>query len=82
MIQNTGQMLGLYDEMTIVYRQVDAHKHSGSTLDHSTLIALYNGGLWARKFKNRNDPSKMHKTAYNMANYIQPAVRCQHASEA
>ena len=32
MTQNKSQMLGLYDEMTVMYGQLDAYKHSGSTL--------------------------------------------------
>ena len=73
MLQNNSQMLGLYDEMTVMYGQLDAYKHSGSTLDRSTLLDLYNGGSWARNFKNKNGPSKLQKTAFNMAGYIQPA---------
>ncbi len=47
MLHNKSQMLGLYDEMTVMYGQLDAYKHSGSTLDRSTLLDLYNGGSWA-----------------------------------
>ena len=56
-----------------MYGQLDAYKHSGSTLDRSTLLDLYNGGSWARNFKNKLGPSKMLKTALNMSGFIQPA---------
>ena len=73
MLRNGSQMLGLYDEMSVMYGQLDAYKHSGSTLDRSTLLDLYNGGSWARNFKNKLGPSKMLKTAFNMSGFIQPA---------
>ena len=73
MLRNGSQMLGLYDEMSIMYGQLDAYKHSGSTLDRSTPLDLYNGGSWARNFKNKLGPSKMLKTAFNMSGFIQPA---------
>ena len=72
MMCNGCQMLGLYDEMSIMYGQLDVYKRSGSTLDRSTLLDLYNGGSWARNFKNQSGPSKMSKTAFNMSGYIQP----------
>ncbi len=66
-LQNNDQMLGLYDEMTVMY---DAYKHYGSTLDRSTLLDLYNGGsIVARNFKNKNGPSKLLETAFNMAGF-------------
>ena len=73
MLNNGCQILGLYDEMSIMYGQLDAYKRSGSTLDRSTLLGLYNGGSWARNFKNQSGPSKMLKTAFNMSGFIQPA---------
>ena len=33
MSHNNGQVLSLYDEMSVMYQQLDAYKHSGSTLD-------------------------------------------------
>ena len=33
MSHNNGQVLGLYGEMSVMYQQLDAYKHSGSTLD-------------------------------------------------
>lgn len=73
MLNNGCQILGLYDEMSIMYGQLDAYKRSGSTLDRSTLLGLYNGGSWARNFKNQSGLSKMQKTAFNMSGFIQPA---------
>ena len=52
MLANNHQILGVYDEMAIMYGQLDAYKHSGSRLDRSTLLELYNGGSWCRNFKN------------------------------
>lgn len=43
MMRNNSQVLGMYDEMSVMYRQLDAYKHQGSRLDRSTLLDLYNG---------------------------------------
>ena len=74
MLANNNQILGMYDEMSMMYGQLDAYKHSGSRLDRSTLLDLYNGGSWSRSFKNREQQSsKMHSTAFNICGFIQPA---------
>ena len=74
MLANNNQILCVYDEMSIMYGQLDPYKHSGSHLDRSTLLELYNGGSWCRNFKNRDeDTSKMHHTAFNMCGFIQPS---------
>lgn len=74
MINNGCQILGMYDEMSIMYGQLDAYKHSGSRLDRSTLLELYNGGSWSRNFKNKDhSTSKMKQTSFNMCGFIQPA---------
>ena len=52
MLANNYQILGVYDEMSIMYGQLDAYKHSSSRLDRSTLLELYNGGSWCRNLKN------------------------------
>ena len=66
MLTSNHQILGVYKEMSIMYGQLDAYKHSGSRLHHSTLLELYNGGWWCRNFKNRVNTSKMHRTASNV----------------
>ena len=53
MMSNECQILGMYDEMSVMYGQLDAYKHSGSRLDRSTLLDLYNGGSWSRNFRNK-----------------------------
>ncbi len=82
MINNGCQILGMYDEMSIMYGQLDAYKHSGSRLDRSTLLDLYNGGSWSRNFKNREQTNmKMPKTAFNMCGFIQPSFVCHMLSQ-
>lgn len=57
-----------------MYGQLDAYKHSGSRLDRSTLLDLYNGGSWSRNFRNKEQSMvKMQHTAFNMCGFIQPA---------
>ena len=38
----------MYDEMSVMYGQLDAYKHSGSMLDWSTFLDLYNDGSWGQ----------------------------------
>ena len=67
MMANNSQILG---EMSVVY---GAYKHSGSRLDMSTLLDLYNGGSWSRNFRNKEQAMvEMQQTA-NMCGFIQPA---------
>ena len=74
MMSNNCQILGMYDEMSVMYGQLDAYKHSGSKLDRSTLLDLYNGGSWSKNFRNKEQAmAKMQKTAFNMCGFIQPA---------
>lgn len=74
MMSNNSQILGMYDEMSVMYGQLDAYKHSGSRLDRSTLLDLYNGGSWSRNFRNKEQAMvKMQQTAFNMCGFIQPA---------
>lgn len=74
MMSNNCQILGMYDEMSVMYGQLDAYKHSGSRLDRSTLLDLYNGGSWSKNFRNKEQAmAKMQKTAFNMCGFIQPA---------
>ena len=68
----------MYDEMSIMYGQLDAYKHS--RLDRSTLLDLYNGGSWTRNFKNREQASvKMHRTAFNMCQVYSTIFCLQYA---
>ena len=74
MARNNSQILGMYDEMSVMYGQLDAYKHSGSRLDRSTLLDLYNGGSWSRNFKNKDHTAiKMQETSFNMCGFIQPS---------
>ena len=73
MLTNNCQILGMYDEMSVMYGQLDAYKHSGSRLDRSTLLDLYNGGSWSRNFRNKDQAMiKMQQTSFNMCGFIQP----------
>ena len=74
MMSNNCQILGMYDEMSVTYGQLDAYKHSGMRLDRSTLLDLYNGGSWSRNFWNKEQVmAKMQKTAFNMCGFMQSA---------
>jgi hypothetical protein len=70
MCRNRGQILGLFDEMSRFYGQLNLYKHS-STADRKTLLTLNGGGSWSRNFKSYSE--KMEKTAFNVTGFIQPA---------
>ena len=65
MLQNKGQILGLYDEMNIMYEQM-------KPADRPILQSLNNGGAWSRNFLNKPRPPKIERTAFNMTGFIQP----------
>ena len=68
MKRNGGQMLGLFDEMSSLYAQLDLFKHGNSTMDRKTLITLNGGGAWARNY--RSYTAVLEKTAFNIAGTI------------
>ena len=70
MCRNRGQVLGLFDEMSSFYGQLDLYKHS-STIDRKTLLTLNGGGSWSRNFKSYS--AHIDKTAFNVTGFIQPA---------
>ena len=72
MASNNGTALGLYDEMSTMYEQLDIYKHAGSRQDRYTLLKLYNGSSWARTF--RTVSARVPRTAFNMSGFIQPAL--------
>ena len=71
MKRNGSQILGLFDEMSTMYGQLDLYKQSGSVMDRKTLITLNGGSSWSRNYRNYS--ASMSKTAFNIAGFIQPA---------
>ena len=71
MLNNNGNALSLYDEMSTMYEQLDVYKHAGSRQDRFTLLKLYNGSSWSRSF--RSISARVPFTALNMSGFIQPA---------
>ena len=72
MANNKGAALGLYDEMSTMYEQLDVYKHAGSRQDRSTLLKLYSGSSWARTF--RSVSARVPHTQFNMSGFIQPGL--------
>lgn len=72
MTNNNGSALGLHDEMSTMYEELDIYKHDGSRQDRSILLKLYNGGSWSRTF--RNVSARVPITAFNMSGFIQPGL--------
>ena len=71
MKRNGSQILGLFDEMSTMYGQLDLYKQSGSIMDRKTLITLNGGSLWSRNYRNYS--ASMSETGFNIAGFIQPA---------
>ena len=73
MLNNNGNALSLYDEMSTMYEQLDVYKHAGSRQDRFTLLKLYNGSSWSRSFRSISVPC----TAFKMSGFIQTAFLVQ-----
>ena len=56
----------------VLYQQLDLYKPTGSKIDKTTLLSLFNGGSWNRNFKNNTTTTKMPNTAFNYTGFIQP----------
>ena len=72
MKRNGSQILGLFDEMSTLYAQLDLYKQSGSIMDRKTLITLNGGSSWSRNYRNYS--ASMTKTAFNIFGFIQPTL--------
>ena len=70
MRRNGSQVLGLFDEMSTLYGQLDLYRHSGSVMDQKTLITLNGGSSWSRNYRNYS--VTLPKTAFNISGFIQP----------
>jgi hypothetical protein len=68
--RNNGRVVGLYDEISLLYEQLDKYRNGIS--DRKTLLSLINGSPWRRNF--RNSISVVAKTWFNLAGFVQPDV--------
>lgn len=68
--RNNGRVVGLYDEVSLLYEQLDKYRNGSS--DRKTLLSLINGSPWRRNFRNSN--SVVPKTWFNLAGFVQPDV--------
>ena len=68
--RNNGRVVGLYDEISLLYEQLDKYKNGSS--DRKTLLSLINGSSWRRNF--RSSHSIVPKTWFNIAGFVQPDV--------
>ena len=68
--KNRGRVVGLYDEISLLYEQLDKYKNGSS--DRKTLLSLINGSPWRRNFRSSN--SVVANTWFNIAGYVQPDV--------
>lgn len=68
--RNSGRVVGMYDEISLLYEQLDKYKTGIS--DRKTLLSLINGSPWKRNF--RNSTSVVPKTWFNVAGFVQTDV--------
>ena len=70
MKRNDNRILGLYDELSLLYEQLDRYK-AGQT-DRKTILTLINGGCWRRNF--RSSTSTIRNTCFNLTGFVQPTT--------
>lgn len=70
MAANNNEAIGIYDELTSIYEQIDNNK-GASMQDRKTLLTLNGGGPWTRATKTGGIQS-MDTTCFNFCGFIQP----------
>ena len=73
MKRNNGLVIGLYDELSLLYEQLDRYKAGHA--DRKTILSLINGGCWQRNF--RSSTSTLHTTCFNLTGFVQPTTVIQ-----
>ena len=68
--RNNGRVVGLYDEISLLYEQLDKYKNGRS--DRKTMLSLINGSSCRRNF--RTSHSVVPQTWFNIAGFVQPDV--------
>ena len=69
--RNDGRVVALYDEISLLYEQLDKYKSGNS--DRKTFLSLINGNPWRRNFRTSN--SIVPTTHFNIiAGFVQPDV--------
>ncbi|KAK3732452.1 hypothetical protein QZH41_002029 [Actinostola sp. cb2023] len=68
--RNNGRVIGLYDEISLLYEQLDKYKNGIS--DRKTLLSLINAS--PSKQNVHNSTSVVPKTWFNVAGFVQPDV--------
>ena len=69
MKHNNNRILGLYDELSLLYEQLDHYK--AGQADRKTILTI-NGGCWRRNF--RSTTSTIRNTCFNITGFVQPAT--------
>ena len=70
MKRNNNRIVGLYDELSLLYEQLDRYKAGHA--DRKTILTLINGGCWRRNF--RSSTSTMRHTWFNLTGFVQPGT--------
>ena len=67
---NNNRILGLYDELNLLYEQLDHYK--AGQADRKMILTLINGGCWRRNF--RSTTSTIRNTCFNLTGFVQPTT--------
>lgn len=70
MKRNNGNVLGFFDEMTLLYDTIQ-HSKGKSNVDRKIFLSLNGGDAWERDFQQTGS-SVIHKTCLNIVGFIQP----------
>lgn len=74
MAKNGSQMLGLFDEFSLLNELISNNKGGKSLLDRKVFLSLYNGGEWVRDYINQSSVPAMHSTCLNLTGFVQPKI--------
>ena len=70
MKRNNNRILGLYDELSLLYEQLDRYK--AGQADRKNILTLINGGCWRRNF--RSTTSTIRNTCFNLTGFVKPTT--------
>ena len=69
MNRNNNRIIGLYDELSLLYEQLNHYK--ACQADRITILTVIHGGCWHRNFRST---SIMRHTCFNLTGFVQPGT--------
>lgn len=75
-MRNNSQVLGMYDEMSVMYGELDAYKHQGSRLDRSSFWIFIMVDLGLETLRTRTKQRGPNNLQNARLTLVSIAVRC------